>query len=178
LLVDGPYMQALKSFEKRVVYSNIANDLQVGFTSGAILASNPYTKFPLSDKNYYAKYPHLINSSTVPNVENTNSIQLQPATQEVQNQVQDQEQKQVQQQVQEVQKQVQQQVQEVQNQVQELFAGDSKSSLLKTILKNLHTISWERFATHFLSPFGHDFIIGRFDFAKDVVEHTADNFLV
>jgi len=57
---EGPYFLALKKFQRRVLYSNIANDIQVGFTSGAIWSTNPYSKITLGPEHYDKVYPHLV----------------------------------------------------------------------------------------------------------------------
>jgi len=57
---EGPYFLALKKFQRRVLYSNIANDIQVGFTSGAIVSTNPFSKIILRPEHYSKDYPHLV----------------------------------------------------------------------------------------------------------------------
>jgi len=57
---EGPYFLALKKFQRRVLYSNISNDIQVEFTSGAIVSTNPFSKITLRPEHYSKFYPHLV----------------------------------------------------------------------------------------------------------------------
>jgi len=59
-----------------------------------------------------------------------------------------------------------------------LFKGDTKAPLLITVLSNLQSLTWERHSVHFSHPMGHDLIIGKFEWAVDVMTHAVDHFLV
>ncbi len=50
-LEDSPFIEGLKNFQKRVIYANVLNDIQVPYSTAAITPKNPYLK-DLSNKKF------------------------------------------------------------------------------------------------------------------------------
>jgi hypothetical protein len=165
---ESEFYQALTKFERRVLYANVLNDLQVPYPTSAIVHRNPYTG---TKPKCLAEYPHIVadqqhaavldetwignDSNNNKNGGSSSSSSNQPPVLQGGEPTQDQQQQTL------------------------LFSKDDKGTPLRTILQNLQTLNWERVDVFFAGLFAHEKVVVKRgwmpDGGADIVSHMIDN---
>ncbi|KAK5577466.1 hypothetical protein RB653_002407 [Dictyostelium firmibasis] len=79
-LSEGIFFNGLKMFRKRVLYSNIYNDVQVNFCTSDISAKNPYTQGKLM--KFSEKFRHIIEEESILDID-PNLIEQSPKKRQI-----------------------------------------------------------------------------------------------
>jgi hypothetical protein len=154
----GVYMRGLKRFARHVLYSNTRDDIQVGYTSSAILSTNPYARMQMLDAapdEFLPGYPHLISPRTMA-LHHPDRARLQHVPEA----------------------QYQEALQPPLARAFETEPDAARRAWMRTMLDHLqHDVDWERYDAEIRLPLvAHDALVGFYG-VTDVVQHLADHFV-
>ncbi|KAN0037176.1 hypothetical protein ACTFIV_002512 [Dictyostelium citrinum] len=149
-LSEGIFFNGLKLFRKRILYSNIYNDVQVNFCTSDISAKNPYTLGKLM--KFSEKYRHIIEEESIldidPNLLEQQQLDKKPSIDE--------------------------------KDLDEYFTHDTHHHFLKRILKNLNQLHFVRYHMYFKNILSHTNIIVKREWINsegfEIVDHLVSHF--
>jgi hypothetical protein len=153
------HMQGLRRFTSHTLYANIRDDIQVGYTSAAILSINPYTKMTMTNataEDFLPAYPHLVAPRSIALHHPEGARLVRDGVPEHAYQA------------------------HLQGPLQIAFASEPDAQIrawLRTMLANLQQFAWRRYDAYIPIPLlAHDAIVGWYGGA-DIVQHLADHFV-
>jgi len=157
------FFQALQIFPSRILYANVSHDIQVPYTTSAIVSRNPHTNPSLRDNfeqpeqqplpKVMSSQMNLSEAFQVPYSTPTESSYKMKSI--VNNNP-------------------------IQSSSEEAFSKDEKKFFLNKILRNLQMLQWNRIDVRFESFLSHELIVSKRDWmreeSKQVLDHLSDIF--
>ncbi|EGC31146.1 hypothetical protein DICPUDRAFT_157035 [Dictyostelium purpureum] len=167
-MTEGIFFEGLKQFRKRVLYSNIYNDIQVNFCTSDISAKNPYTLG--KTMKFTEKYKHVIEEETI--------LDIDPEVLEKLEEDEDSNEGYKESNTKQTTKKPHYHHDD--SKIDEFFTHDTHHLHLKRILKNLRKLDFVRYHMYFKNFLSHTNIVVKRESINgegwDIVDHLVDHF--
>ncbi|EGC39862.1 hypothetical protein DICPUDRAFT_147284 [Dictyostelium purpureum] len=167
-MTEGIFFEGLKLFRKRILYSNIYNDIQVNFCTSDISAKNPYTLGKIM--KFTEKYSHIIEEETL--------LDIDPKL--LEEEINSKNQNENQPKIEKTKKLYAISKHNHQDKIEDYFRHDTHHLYLKRILTNLRKLDFVRYHMYFKNFLSHTNIVVKRDWVNsegwDIVHHLVDHF--
>jgi len=159
------FFQALQIFPSRILYANVSHDIQVPYTTSAIVSRNPHTNPSLREKSFEQPEQQPLPKVMSSQMNLSEAFQVPYSTTPTESSYK-----------------MKSIVNNnpIQSSSEEAFSKDEKKFFLNKILRNLQMLQWNRIDVRFESFLSHELIVSKRDWmreeSKQVLDHLSDIF--